>query len=481
MKLKDYMQYLEYDTEVTCWDSVIDSEFYFYKPNPNDEPDEDFPNVENLNQYLIEHLEIESIKKDGVMVRLYDFLANPAIVQYAKDHVFFSNVASLSDEAIVELLFDDMITNFSYGYENFSGLMLECFESTNAKEYDTLTGYLIITENGNRRKVNEQHVWNLSQEFFDNLSFEERQKLCKIIPKLMDQDSILNDTEQSAEMLYMTAVKKYLLAGHLVSELLETDSLNKKPDIHAHNRKLLRYQEEYHCFLSDYRISKILNSANGSKGTLESIKSLLARYGSGAVEQGYTLLESSKDSLFPDCLMIVNIPETNEFPSGVEASVAARKNGVRFIDDVEGLQKGLIVEEAGKREVCKKILEQYPAYRVENLYHPEEDYWKAYAEHYGVPEAHESQKLFNLVFVNLSEEEAKIHTSMHETKEAAEEKRTALIAALLEELGQDAVYTSEIKAFPKKPSIDTAIKQAEKRTVHNTDEKTPLQDQSHSL
>lgn len=483
MKLKDYMQYRAYDDEVTCWDSVIDSEFYFYKPDPNEEPDKDFPNVENLNQYLIEHLEIDSIQKDGVIVRLHDFLANPAIIQYAREHDFFENAASLSDETIVELLFDDMITNFSYGYENFSGLMLECFKSTNAKEYDTLTGYPVITENEYRRKINDRHLWELSQELFDDLSFKDRQKLCNTVQKLMNQDSIQNTNGPSAEMLYITAVKKYLLDGHSLSDLLSSDLVAKKSDILSYNKNLVRYQDEYHCFLSDYRLGKMQKSGNERKGTQDSIKALLAQYGAEAVEKGYTLLRSPKNALFPGCLMIRNVPEAKEFPSGIEAAIAARKNGVRFLDDVEGLQKGLIVEEDGKREICEKVLENYPAYRVKNLYNPEESYWKAYAEYYGVPEAHDSQKLYNLVFVDLSRDEAIIYTSMHESRREAEEKEMALIDELVERWGEDAYYTSEIKAFPKKRTIDTAIKEAENRTVPNNEEgvKVPVKNPDYSL
>ena len=126
MKLKEYMDQVTDGWEFTCWDNVIDSEFYLYKKDADDEPDLDFPNVEKLMDYLKENLEIKEIHTDGVVVGLYELLDHPAIIEYAKEHFYEASQYS-SDEDIVMLLFDDMNKNISNGFENFSGKMLEAF------------------------------------------------------------------------------------------------------------------------------------------------------------------------------------------------------------------------------------------------------------------------------------------------------------------------------------------------------------------
>ena len=127
MKLKEYTDTIEEEWEFTCWDNVIDSEFYLYKTDEDEEPDLDFPNVENLMEYLKNNLEVKEIHKNGVVVGLYELLDNPVIIEYAKEHLYEKYQYS-SDEDVAMLLFDDMYKNISDGYENFSGKMLKAFK-----------------------------------------------------------------------------------------------------------------------------------------------------------------------------------------------------------------------------------------------------------------------------------------------------------------------------------------------------------------
>ena len=63
MNLKEYMDLVTDNWEFTCWDNVIDSEFYLYKKDEDDEPDPNFPNLEKLMDYLKENLEINRFKQ----------------------------------------------------------------------------------------------------------------------------------------------------------------------------------------------------------------------------------------------------------------------------------------------------------------------------------------------------------------------------------------------------------------------------------
>ena len=70
----DYMKYMNEGDELTCWDSVIDSEFYLYKTD-YDKPD-DYPYINMLEKYLTENLEIKETGEQGITVGLYDLLDN---------------------------------------------------------------------------------------------------------------------------------------------------------------------------------------------------------------------------------------------------------------------------------------------------------------------------------------------------------------------------------------------------------------------
>lgn len=127
MKLKEYLDLREPGAEVTCWDRDIDSEFYFYTKESGEKTlyGKDFPNVEKCDELLKEYLDVVAIRKDGIMVNLYEFLDNPAIISFAKEHMFEEHQYE-DDSDVVMMLFDDNVKNFSNGYEGFSELMVQC-------------------------------------------------------------------------------------------------------------------------------------------------------------------------------------------------------------------------------------------------------------------------------------------------------------------------------------------------------------------
>ena len=137
MKVKDYMNKREDIWELTCWDNVIDSEFYLYRKEPKEIRDPDFPNVDKCMDYLIDNLEVKEEFKNGVTVNLYEMLDNPIIIQYAKEHLYSENQYR-DDSDVVELLFDAMMNNISCGYETFSKEMLTAFRmADDEKEHNS--------------------------------------------------------------------------------------------------------------------------------------------------------------------------------------------------------------------------------------------------------------------------------------------------------------------------------------------------------
>lgn len=127
MKLSAYLRTLGPGEELTCWDRVVDSEFYFYAKVPEDAPDEEFPNVFSCMDKLADVLDVVQIDEDGVVVNLYDLLEHPKVIQFAKDHLYDDRQYE-NDEDVVLLLFDDNVTNISQGYEEFSRDMIACLE-----------------------------------------------------------------------------------------------------------------------------------------------------------------------------------------------------------------------------------------------------------------------------------------------------------------------------------------------------------------
>lgn len=129
MKLYEYLNQMDASDELTCWDNIFDSEFYFYKNMYASKEDiKEYPNLKKCMDYLIVNLEIKGIDKNGVWVNLYELLDNPQIIEYAKAHLY-SDEQYESDDDVVELLFDDMVGNINNGHEEFCEEMMKCFSN----------------------------------------------------------------------------------------------------------------------------------------------------------------------------------------------------------------------------------------------------------------------------------------------------------------------------------------------------------------
>ena len=127
MKLKEYMSLRDPGDEVTCWDTVIDSEFYFYNKEVGEKSlyGVDSPNLEKCDELLRELLDVVKIHDRGIEVNLYELLENPKVIEFAKKHMFEEHQYE-DDDDVVMMLFDDNVKNISYGFEGFSELMVQC-------------------------------------------------------------------------------------------------------------------------------------------------------------------------------------------------------------------------------------------------------------------------------------------------------------------------------------------------------------------
>ncbi len=123
MKLREYMNLVAAGAEVTCWDRDIDSEFYFYKKEVGEKPDKDFPNYDKCMEKFCDVLDVVSIQNGGIEVNLYEVLENPKIVEFVKKE-YYEEYQYDDDADVSMMLFDDNVTNFSNGYEEFSKLMV---------------------------------------------------------------------------------------------------------------------------------------------------------------------------------------------------------------------------------------------------------------------------------------------------------------------------------------------------------------------
>lgn len=129
---KDILKWKDEDTALTCWDTVMDTEYYLYYDTKVASD-----NYDKCMKYLVENLEVKSLSKRGATLNLYEMLDNPIIIEYAKQNMFKKSQYDDDDE-VVEMLFDDMIANINNGYEGFSKRILEAFALVDASKREVV-------------------------------------------------------------------------------------------------------------------------------------------------------------------------------------------------------------------------------------------------------------------------------------------------------------------------------------------------------
>lgn len=101
------------------------------------------------------------------------------------------------------------------------------------------------------------------------------------------------------------------------------------------------------------------------------------------IKNGYAIVECGGGCTVIDgTLMVEAIGELGMMEGDWEACRMAEKDGIKFINDMDGLEKGCYVDTPENRAHCAMMLKKYPEYRIENLIAKEPDDWKIYLEHF---------------------------------------------------------------------------------------------------
>lgn len=106
------------------------------------------------------------------------------------------------------------------------------------------------------------------------------------------------------------------------------------------------------------------------------------------IEKGYDIFEvSGSESIINGALVVQLIGDVAKFESDWDACRQAEKDGIKFINDIEGLEKGCYVDTEENRKHCEECLSKHPEYRIENLMTEEEEnsqYYKRYKEYFNL-------------------------------------------------------------------------------------------------
>lgn len=109
------------------------------------------------------------------------------------------------------------------------------------------------------------------------------------------------------------------------------------------------------------------------------IESSVYLYGPYAVQTGYALSYHPRHELLSttidNALHVKSIDSLLQYQSDWEACRMAEKQGVRFINDMPGLEKGYYIDTPENREICKQALIEHPEFRVENWLDPGDGEW----------------------------------------------------------------------------------------------------------
>jgi len=125
--------------------------------------------------------------------------------------------------------------------------------------------------------------------------------------------------------------------------------------------------------------------------TEKEIQELIKDYGWSEKDtrKGYSIFVicGISTSVIEGALMVEAIGDIGKFESDFEACRQAEKDGVKFINDIDGLEKGCYVDTKENRERCIKALELNPNLRIENQIQEHADGWEEYKEHFGYKNA----------------------------------------------------------------------------------------------
>lgn len=118
----------------------------------------------------------------------------------------------------------------------------------------------------------------------------------------------------------------------------------------------------------------------------EDIKGIVNDWGVDDIERGYTTFRvSGSDVVVEGALLVEAISEIGRYEDDFDACRQAEKDGVAFINDVDGLEKGCYIDTPENRALCVGMLKEHPEYRIENWLDADSDFGQKYVALFGNP------------------------------------------------------------------------------------------------
>ena len=106
------------------------------------------------------------------------------------------------------------------------------------------------------------------------------------------------------------------------------------------------------------------------------IDELIRMYGFNIIEKGYFVdVSRGNASAIQGALVVDTISQFGAFADTWDACRQAEKDGVKFINDIPGLEKGFYVDTPKNRELCQKELMCKPELRIQNWIDMEDGEW----------------------------------------------------------------------------------------------------------
>lgn len=207
------------------------------------------------------------------------------------------------------------------------------------------------------------------------------------------------------------------------------DNKDKEPS----ENDLLNYEDQREFLREALRIPKERREEYNSKGI--SLTDLIACVESGwdaeDLTKGYTPAVGGWEYDIPDALQIDRIDMLGYYDTLDEALEQAEKDGVKFINDMPGLEKGLYIDTPENRKICSQALEASPNLRIENILQAASpEYRDAYISKFGDPSLNsKSAKSNNNEIVWEHRHKASVQNG-DESRPVNSEKRIKLAKAL---------------------------------------------------
>lgn len=136
--------------------------------------------------------------------------------------------------------------------------------------------------------------------------------------------------------------------------------------------------------LSDKRYTDLQAYGNSDL----TIGELIRLYGVDRVEKGYFIckITGESSSFISSARVIGTDPQFGLFSDNWEACRQAEKDGIKFINDMPGLEKGYYIDTPENRELCEKELLRKPELRIQNWIDVDDGEWGTrYVAHFGNP------------------------------------------------------------------------------------------------